>query len=50
LIVQGRRQGLSLAQVVEYRPQCSKPQERTAYIEPQIDGLLKRLATLWEML
>ncbi len=50
LIVEGRGKGLSLTQVVEYRPQFSKSEERTAYIEPEIDGLLKRLAMLWEML
>ena len=42
--------GLSLAQVVAYRPKFSKCVECTAYIEPEIDGLLKRLATLREML
>src|SRR5262249_39235101 len=50
LIVEGRGQGLSLTHVVDYRPQFSKGDERIADIEPQIDGQLKRLTMLWEML
>ena len=50
LIVQGHSKGFGLAQMVQYRPKVSKCDECTAYIEPEIDGLLKRLTTLREML
>jgi hypothetical protein len=50
LIVEGRGKGLGRTHVVDYRPPFSKCDERIAYIEPQIDGLLQRLTMLWEML
>ena len=49
LIVEGRGQGLGLTQGVEYRPQLSQRDEGIADIEPEIDGLLQRLAPLREM-
>ena len=35
--------------LADYRPKFSKCDERIAYIESEINGLLKRLAMLWEM-
>ena len=49
VIVQGLGQGFGLAQVVEESPKVAKHDERSAQVEPEIDGLLAQVATVGEM-
>jgi hypothetical protein len=49
LVIEGRGEGGSLAQVVECLPEFSECHERIPEVEPEIDGLLLRGAILWEM-
>ena len=43
-VVEGRREGLGLAQIRQDTPKVARRQERRAQGEPEIDGLLARVA------
>src|SRR5882762_9342213 len=48
LVVEGRGEGLSLAQICQDTPKIAEQEERRAQGEPEIDGLLACVALLWQ--
>ena len=48
-VVEGRREGLGLAQIRQDTPRVARWEERRAQGEPEIDGLLARVARLRQM-
>ena len=43
-VIEGRREGLGLAQIRQDTPKVARRKERRAQGEPEIDGLLARVA------
>ena len=49
-VVEGRRKRLGLAQDCQDTPRAARRSECRAQSKPEIDGLLARLALLWQLL
>jgi hypothetical protein len=49
-VVEGGREGLGLAQIRQNTPKVAERTERRTQGEPQIDGLLRRVAAVGEVL
>jgi hypothetical protein len=49
LVVEGRSEGLSLAQIYQDTPKIAEQAERRAQGEPEVDGLRKCVTRLWQM-
>src|SRR5262245_19688530 len=48
-VIEGRREGLSIAQQCQDTPHVARWTERIAQGKPKIDGLLTRVTRLWQM-